>query len=110
MQKIKSLSRFLAIILFLFFFVPSVFSATIDVMIVFDSTAKSWVDSNGGMNIFAVDAVSRMNQAAANSNVNLTFRLVYAAEVSYASNGNLGTDLTRLQAGNATYNLSVVHS
>ncbi|KQC10271.1 MAG: hypothetical protein APR62_12305 [Smithella sp. SDB] len=107
MQRIKNLSRFLTIILFLLFFVPYAFSATIDVMIVFDSTAKSWVDSNGGMNMFAVDAVARMNQATANSNVNLTFRLVYAAEVSY-THSTLSTDLSRLQSGSG--NLSVVHS
>ncbi|MFZ3156836.1 MAG: hypothetical protein WA124_04930, partial [Smithella sp.] len=64
MQRINFFPRFLAAIFFLFCFVPSVFSANIDVMVVFDSTAKSWVDSNGGMNMFAVDAVARMNQAA----------------------------------------------
>jgi hypothetical protein len=110
MQRIKGLSRFLTIIFFLLFLSPSAFSTTIDVMIVFDTTAKSWADSNGGMNLFAVDAVARMNQATANSNVDLTFRLVYAAEVSYTSKGNLGTDLTRLQAGNVTYNMDDVHS
>ena len=107
MQRINFFSRFLAAIFFLFCFVPSVFSANIDVMVVFDSTAKSWVDSNGGMNMFAVDAVARMNQAAANSNVNLTFRLVRAAEVSY-THSNMSLDLSRLQAGSG--NLSAVHS
>ncbi|PKN36547.1 MAG: hypothetical protein CVU62_14585 [Deltaproteobacteria bacterium HGW-Deltaproteobacteria-2] len=107
MQRINCFSRFMAAIFFLLCFVPSVFSATIDVMVVFDSTAKSWVDSNGGMNIFAVDTVARMNQATANSNVNLTFRLVYAAEVSY-THINMSLDLSRLQAGSG--NLSAVHS
>lgn len=110
MQRIEGLFRFLAIIFFLLFLSPSAFSTTIDVMIVFDTTAKSWADSNGGMNLFAVDAVARMNQATANSNVDLTFRLVHAAAVSYTRSGNLGTDLTRLQTGNPIYNMDDVHS
>jgi hypothetical protein len=107
MQRINGFPRFLTAIIFLLCFVPSVFSATIDVMIVFDSTAKSWVDSNGGMNMFAVDAVARMNQSTANSNVNLTFRLVRAAEVSY-THSSMSTDLSMLRNGSG--NLSAVHS
>jgi hypothetical protein len=105
-RKVNCLFRFLTVVLFLFCFVPSVFTATIDVMIVYDSTAKSWVDNNGGMNAFAADAVARMNQAAANSNVDLVFRLVYAAQASYTSTGTLSTDLTNLRTG--VGNLSVV--
>ena len=52
MQKMNGFLRFLMAVFFLFCFVPSSFSATVDVMIVYDSTAKSWVDSNGGMNAF----------------------------------------------------------
>jgi hypothetical protein len=100
--------RFVTAVFFLLCFVPYVSNAaTVDVMVVYDSTAKSWVDSNGGMNTFAADAVARMNQATANSNVDLTFRLAHAAEVSYTYSGNLVTDLSNLQAG--TGNLSVVH-
>lgn len=51
--------RFATIFLFLLCFAPSAFGATIDVMIVYDSTAKSWVGNNGGMNAFAADAVAR---------------------------------------------------
>ena len=109
MQKNNGFLLFLMAVFFLLIFVPSGFSATVDVMIVFDSTAKSWVDSNGGMNAFAADAVARMNQAAANSNVNLTFRLAHAAEVSYTGiGGDFTTDLSNLKAG--TGNLSVVHT
>ena len=88
-------------------FAPAAQGETVDIMIVYDSTAKSWVDSNGGMNAFAADAVARMNQAAANSNVNLTFRLVHAAEVSYIYSGDLLTDLDNIV--NGVGNLSVVH-
>jgi len=114
MHRISSPFCFIIALLLVFHSAPAVLSAaTIDVMIVYDSTAKSWVDSNGGMNAFAADAIARMNQAASNSNVDLTFRLVYAAQVPsytsyYASTGSLSTDLTNLQAGNG--NLAVVHA
>jgi hypothetical protein len=108
-QRMNGFLRFLTAVFFLLIFVPSGFSATVDVMIVYDSTAKSWVDSNGGMNAFAADAVARMNQATANSNVNLTFRLAHAAEVSYTGiGGDFNTDLSNLLAG--TGNLSAVHT
>jgi plastocyanin len=109
MQRMNGFLRFfLTAVFFLFCSVTSVFSATVDVMIVYDSTAKAWVDSNAGMTMttFAEDAVARMNQAAVNSGVNITFRMVHAEQVSYTYSGDLGTDLTRLQAG--TGNLSVV--
>jgi hypothetical protein len=112
MQKINGFLRFLMAVIFLFCFAPSSFGATVDVMIVYDSTAKSWVDSNGGMNAFAADAVARMNQATANSGVNLTFRLAHADVVSYTYSGDssLGLDLDRLTAGSSTYNMNVVHT
>ena len=115
MQKMNGFLRFLMAVFFLFCFVPSSFSATVDVMIVYDSTAKSWVDSNGGMNAFAADAVARMNQATGNSGVSLTFRLAHAAVVSYThlygdQGSTLGTDLDRLTAGSSTYNMDVVHT
>jgi hypothetical protein len=107
MRKANYLFRFLIDLFFLFCFVPALSAATIDVMIVYDSTARTWVNSNGGMNAFAADAVARLNQAADNSNVDVIFRLVHAAEVSYTYSGSVSTDLTNLQAGSG--NLSVVH-
>jgi hypothetical protein len=65
MQKMNGFHRFLIAVSFLYCFVPSSFGATVDVMIVYDSTAKSWVDSNGGMNTFSASAVALMNQATA---------------------------------------------
>ncbi|MCK7510761.1 MAG: hypothetical protein MZV70_46305 [Desulfobacterales bacterium] len=116
MQKMNGFLRFLMAVFFLFCFVPSSFSATVDVMIVYDSTAKSWVDSNGGMNAFLPPMLwPRMNQATANSGVSLTFRLAHAAVVSYThqygdEGSTLGTDLDRLTAGSSTYNMDVVHT
>lgn len=110
MKRSNGIIRLLTAILFLFCFVPAAFGVTIDVMIVYDTTAKSWVNNGqGGMDAFAADAVARMNQAATNSNVNLTFRLVHTADISYTYNRNLGLDtaLNSLQSG--TGNFSVVH-
>ena len=107
MQRVNGFFRVVTVLFFLLGVVPSAFSATIDVMIVYDSTAKSWVESNGGMKPFAADAVARLNQAATNSNLNLTFRLVHTAEASYTYSNNLSTDLTNLQTGAG--NLSAVH-
>ena len=97
----------LAIFWVLLCLAPSVHGATIDLMIVYDSTAKSWVAAHGGMNTFAANAVARMNQATANSGLDLTFRLVHAAEVSYTHSGDLETDTYNLQSGAGS--LSVVH-
>ena len=56
MQKIKSFHRIFIAVFFFLSFIPSSFGATVDVMAVFDTTAKTWVDSNGGMNTFTADA------------------------------------------------------
>ncbi len=97
MKKIKVFLRIWTFLLALLCLVPSAYSATVDVMIVFDSTAKTWVDSNGGMNTFAAEVIAKLNQSTANSGVNLTFRLAHATVISYTHNGNLETDLDRLR-------------
>ena len=107
MPGISRFLRGLAIVWVLLCLAPSVHGATIDLMIVYDSTAKSWVAAHGGIGTFAADAVARMNQAAANSGLDLTFRLVHIAEVSYTHSGDLETDTYNLQSGAG--NLSVVH-
>lgn len=95
MNRIKCFLGFWMTIFFLLCFIPSSFSATVDVMIVYDLTAKSWVDSHAGMSTFAASAVARMNQALANSGVTtLTFRLVNASQVSYTyATGDEGATL-----------------
>jgi hypothetical protein len=110
MQRIKSYPGFLMAVFFLFCFVPSSFGATVDVLVVYDTTAKSWVDSHAGMSTFAANAIAKMNQATANSGVDLTFRLAYTAAVPYTYSGDssLNNDLDFLQAG--TGNLSSVHT
>jgi hypothetical protein len=110
MQRIKGSLRFLMAVFFLFCFVPSSFGATVDVLVVYDLTAKSWVDSHAGMSTFAANAIAKMNQATANSGVDLTFRLVDASLVSYTFSGDssLNTDLAALKNGSG--NLSSVHA
>jgi hypothetical protein len=111
MYRMKGFLRFLMAVFFLFCFVPSSFSATVDVMIVYDLTAKSWVDSHAGMSTFAASAIARMNQALANSGVtNLTFRLVNASQVSYTyatgdDGATLGSALTFLRTNIAVSTL-----
>lgn len=108
MTKVKIyIGRFAILVLLLVGCATAASGATIDVMIVYETKAKAWVDSRGGMNAFAADAVGRMNLAMTNSNVNVTFRLVHAAAVSYTTDGDLSTDLSNLQIGSG--NLSVVH-
>lgn len=78
-------------------------STTIDVLIVYDTTAQNWVSTNGGIEAFSVDAVSRMNQALINSGISdLDFRLVHSLQVDYttvAPEESLSIDLGRIQSG-----------
>ncbi|NLF38586.1 hypothetical protein GX586_04030 [bacterium] len=74
-------------------------AATIKVLVVYDSTAKTWVDSNGGMNAFAGGAVGKMNTAMNNSGTGHSFSLAYAGLVSYTYGGNFSTTLSALRDG-----------
>jgi hypothetical protein len=82
-------------------------ATTIDIMLVYDTTATTWVAANGGMNAFSLDAVSRMNQAMQNSDVDLTFRLVHAMSVNYTYS-SMSSDLSNLERGSG--NLAAVHT
>ncbi len=84
----------------------------IDIMLVYDTTATTWVTNNGGISAFSQDAVSRMNQAMVNSGIDLTFNLVHSMSTTYtttsSSTNPLREDLEALQAG--TGPLADVHS
>lgn len=86
---------------------PAFCATTIDIMLVYDTTAKTWVDSNGGMSAFSADVVARMNQATANSGLDLTFRLAHSVAASY-THSDFSTDLKDLQDGSGT--MSEVHT
>jgi len=76
----------------------------IDVMMVFDTTAKSWVDNNGGMELFALDIANRMSQVASNSGLDLEFTIVHSMGLDYTttattSSSSFVTDLVALSQG-----------
>jgi len=68
-------------------------ATTIDIMLVYDTTAASWVSNQGGMTTFAQDVVNRMNQAAQNSGIDLSFRLVHTMPVAYTTTKDPCDDL-----------------
>ncbi|NEV61116.1 DUF4214 domain-containing protein [Thiorhodococcus minor] len=77
-------------------------ATVVDILIVYETGAASWVGSNGGMEGFAQDAVNRMNQAAQNTGLDLSFRLVHHMAVSYSA-VSLDKDLIALQAGSGVF-------
>ncbi len=77
-------------------------------MLVYDTTATTWVKANGGMSTFSANVVSKMNQAMNNSGLAVTWRLVHAASVNYTYSGSLNADLLNLQYGSG--NLAQVHA
>lgn len=91
---------------------PANAAETIDIMLVYDNTATTWVASNGGMAAFSTEAVNRMNQAMQNSGIDLTFRLVHYMSVNYTTTSGPGSplsqDLYALQSGEG--NLASVHT
>ncbi len=84
----------LAIFLSIFLWGKSAQATDIDIMLVYDTTASSWVDSNGGMAAFSEDAINRMNLAMQNSGVGITFRLAHAMAIAYTTTSNSSTPLT----------------
>jgi hypothetical protein len=69
-------------------------ATTIDVMVLFDTKAKSWADNNGGMQNIAATAVAKMNAAAANSGISsLSFDLAHFQAMPYTTSSNGDTSL-----------------
>ena len=60
-------------------------TATIDVMVVYTSAARDWAESNvsGGIDNVINQAMARAQVSVDNSEVDLTFRLVYSSQVDY---------------------------
>jgi len=73
-------------------------TATIDVMVVFDTTAQTWAAANGGATAFANAAVAKMNAALANSGVYASFRLVHVLQSGYTHGSALWNDLDALES------------
>ena len=99
----KTANRIFLFFLLTLIIVNTTTAATVDVMIVYDTTASTWVTSNGGMAAFSQDAINRMNQALQNSGLNNhSFRLVHSMSVNYTTtsqSSGLSGDLESLQSG-----------
>ncbi len=72
--------------------------STIDVMVVYTTAAKNANGGQSGIEALIDLGISLANTAFTNSQINTQFRLVHAAEVSYAESGDYNTDLTRLRS------------
>jgi hypothetical protein len=108
MKKLKALLNLSVAVLGTVFWCCDTFAATtIDVLVVYDTTAKTWVDNNGGMATFSAEAIARMNQAMQNSGIDCTFRVVHSGTIDY-THSDLSTDLSDLHAG--TGNLATAHT
>ena len=82
-------------------------ATVIDIMIVYDTTARTWVEPRGGMIPFANEAVNRMNQAIINTGIgDMSFRLVHVMSVEYTTTSTPDVflkDLKPLQGGTGVF-------
>jgi hypothetical protein len=75
-------------------------AAVIDIMLVYDTTATSWLeDGNGTMEAFSLDVINRMNLAMENSGVDIEFRLAHSVAAGYTHQGDLEDDLDSITYG-----------
>lgn len=70
--------------------------AVVDLLIAYTTQAKEGAGSAAALRTQLEAAVADANQVFANSLINVTLRLVHAAEVGYQESGSLNTDLSRL--------------
>jgi hypothetical protein len=80
----------------------------IDVMVVYTPKARQYQGGTAAMESLINDAIVQTNSTYANSQISQRLRLVHAGEVSYNESGNIGTDLTRVQAVDGY--MDVVHT
>lgn len=92
---------FLFLWIFLLAATPAV-AVELDIMLVYDRTATSWVEANGGMDLFSQDAVNRMNQVMRNSEIEHRFRVAHSMSVDY-STVSLETDLNALRSASGPF-------
>jgi hypothetical protein len=70
--------------------------STIDVLIVYTNSARSWAELRGGIDNIINQSMATANLAALNSEMDITFRLVHSQEVDYRESGDSEVDLKRL--------------
>ncbi len=104
-NKYSWINLLIFLYLSLTFHVQVASASTVDVLIVYDTTANTWVSSNGGLATFTDDAVNRMNQALQNSGLTDSFRLAGTMISSYTTTSDgsvsLSDDLNWLIASSA---------
>lgn len=82
-------------------------STVIDIMVVYTPSAESWAaSSSGGIRNVINQAMAIAQNSVDNSNIDLVFRLVHSAKVSYSETGDSVDDLENLTNGD----ISNVHS
>lgn len=83
---------------------PVCAATTVDVLVVFTSTAKTAWGGLAQSKSFIATAITNFNTALQNSGVsNVTINLVYSGEIAYTESGVINTDLSRLRTENDTY-------
>ncbi len=82
-------------------FEPSLNNSTvIDVMVVYTPSSESWANFNSsGIRNVINQAMAIAQNSVDNSRINIVFRLVHIAKVSYNETGNSSTDLRNLTFG-----------
>lgn len=80
---------------------------TVDLMLVYESSAADWVQDNGGLEVFASEAVQKLNQVVSNTEIDLEFNLVRVMEADYQYSGDMADDLRNVQSGEGS--LQEVH-
>jgi hypothetical protein len=76
------------------------FATRVDLMIAYTPNASISVGGLTTLKTIALNAVSQMNRALLNSDIDVTVRLVRLVKVDYKESGVYETDLTRLQRTN----------
>ncbi|MFI5378165.1 MAG: reprolysin-like metallopeptidase [Tepidisphaerales bacterium] len=79
----------------------------IDLLVVYTPAARTAAGGDAAMVSEIQQAVTDTNQAYANSQINISMRLVHTELVNYTESGNIETDLTRLEGTNDGYMDSV---
>lgn len=69
----------------------------VDVLVVYTPAAETGAGGLAAIHSRIVQSIADANQALANSQINVTLRLVHSEGITYTESGTLATDLARLQ-------------
>ena len=92
-----------SLMMLLFLSTSHAYADVIDMLIVYDNSAREWVDANGGMTAFSFEAVNKMNQSARNSGLDLQFRCVKYMHVDYDYGGVMYDTLRAARNGDGAF-------